>query len=295
SKTDSKDESHIQPCVSPVWDTAWSVLALSEAKVPHEHPAIRKSTDWLASMQIRRRGDWRVKCPGLKPGGWAFQFYNDRYPDTDDSSVVLMALLNGPDKSHERREVFKRGIRWVLGLQNADGGWGAFERDVDDDIYNEILYNDEKNMLDPSTADVTGRVLECLGYCGIGPEDPVVARALAFIRREQEPDGKWWGRWGVNYVYGTWSVLRGLAALGFGANEAMVRRAADWLESFQNEDGGWGEMCETYRALGPNGPAHLEHQIKRAPSTASQTAWGVLALIAAGRVRSASVRRGVEW
>ncbi len=288
-------ELHIGPCVSPVWDTAWSVLALSEASVPHEHAAIRRATDWLASMQIRRRGDWRYKCPGLQPGGWAFQFYNDRYPDTDDASVVLMALLNGPDSSHERKAVFKRGINWVLGLQNADGGWGAFERDVDDDIYNEILYNDEKNMLDPSTADVTGRILECLGYCGIGPDDPVVARALAFIRREQEPDGKWWGRWGVNYIYGTWSVLRGLAAVGFQASDPMVSRAADWVESFQNEDGGWGETCETYRALGPNGPAHLAHQIKKAQSTASQTAWGVLALIAAGRVRRESARRGVEW
>lgn len=296
-------ELHIAPCVSPVWDTAWSVLALSEANVPHEHQAIRQATDWLASMQIRRRGDWRYKCPGLAPGGWAFQFYNDRYPDTDDASVVLMALLNGPatsgsDKSgfdQERKAVFKRGINWVLGLQNADGGWGAFERDVDDDVYNEILYNDEKNMLDPSTADVTGRVLECLGYCGIGPEDPVVARALAFIRREQEPDGKWWGRWGVNYVYGTWSVLRGLAALGFKPEDPMIARAADWIEGFQNEDGGWGETCETYRALGPNGPAALRHQIKKGPSTASQTAWGVLALIAAGRYAGTRARRGVEW
>ena len=135
-------------------------------------------------MQIRRRGDWRYKCPGLQPGGWAFQFYNDRYPDTDDSSVVLMALLNGPDKGSERREVFKRGIRWVLGLQNADGGWGAFERDVDDDIYNEILYNDEKNMLDPSTADVTGRVLECLGYCGIGPDDPLNVTTMTETSRD---------------------------------------------------------------------------------------------------------------
>lgn len=310
AKGDPRDETHIQPCVSPVWDTAWSVLALSEAKVPHEHPAIRKATDWLASMQIRRRGDWRVKCPGLKPGGWAFQFYNDRYPDTDDSSVVLMALLNGPTRGdggdgvppqewiHERREVFKRGIRWVLGLQNADGGWGAFERDVDDDIYNEILYNDEKNMLDPSTADVTGRILECLGYCGIGPDDPVVARAVAFLRRDQgtggegglfgtlSPEGSWWGRWGVNYVYGTWSVLRGLAAIGIPLDDPMVTRAASAIERRQNEDGGWGESCLTYRP-------GLANDVFR--STASQTAWGVLGLIAAGRARSERVRRGVEW
>jgi squalene-hopene/tetraprenyl-beta-curcumene cyclase len=298
AKGDPKDEVHIQPCVSPVWDTAWSVLALSEARVPHEHDAIRRATDWLAKMQIRRRGDWRVKCPGLKPGGWAFQFYNDRYPDTDDSSVVLMGLLNGPDTSHERREVFKRGVRWVLGLQNADGGWGAFERDVDDDIYNEILYNDEKNMLDPSTADVTGRVLECLGYCGIGPDDPVVARAIAFLRRDQgiggegglfgtlSPEGSWWGRWGVNYVYGTWSVLRGLAAIGLPLTDPMIVRAADFIEKRQNADGGWGESCITYRP-------GMANDVFR--STASQTAWGVLGLIAAGRSQSEQVRRGVEW
>ncbi|MBI3725493.1 squalene--hopene cyclase [bacterium] len=296
------DELHIAPCVSPVWDTAWTVVALTEAGVKHEEPAIKKATAWLAKMQIRRRGDWRHKCPGLKPGGWAFQFYNDRYPDTDDASVVLMALLNDPrrgmgdggaDSPHAAwKSVFDRGVRWVLGLQNADGGWGAFERDVDDDIYNEILYNDEKNMLDPSTADVTGRVLECLGYCGIGPDDPIVARALAFVRREQETDesrgvaGSWWGRWGVNYVYGTWSVLRGLAALGFGADDPAVARAAAWLESFQNEDGGWGETCATYR---------IGSKCERAPSTASQTAWGVLGLIAAGQVRRESTRRGVEW
>jgi squalene-hopene/tetraprenyl-beta-curcumene cyclase len=286
--SDPTDEFHIQPCVSPVWDTAWSVIALAEANVPHDGKALTEATDWLAAMQIRRRGDWRHKCPGLKPGGWAFQFYNDRYPDTDDSSVVLMALLNGPDSAQtpERRAVFDRGVAWVLGLQNADGGWGAFERDVDDDIYNEILYNDEKNMLDPSTADVTGRVLECLGYCGIGPEDPIVAKALAFLKRDQEADGKWWGRWGVNYVYGTWSVLRGLAAIGIPQEDPMITRAAAFIESRQNEDGGWGESCDTYR------PGRA---LERFHSTASQTAWGVLGLVAAGWGRRESARRGVEW
>jgi squalene-hopene/tetraprenyl-beta-curcumene cyclase len=294
--TERGEELHIAPCVSPVWDTAWSTVALAEAGLGHENEQIRRATAWLASMQIRRKGDWKVKCPGLEPGGWAFQFYNDRFPDTDDSSVVLMALSTGlVEAGEKRREVFDRGIRWLLGLQNSDGGWGAFERDVDDEIYNETVYSDEKNMLDPSTSDVTGRVLEFLGYCGTRMDDPVVVRALAFIRREQEPDGKWWGRWGVNYIYGTWSVLRGLAALHFSPEDPMIARAGAWIETVQNEDGGWGESCTGYLDSPQGGPVTTPRPYAKIASTASQTAWGVLGLIAAGRARSTSTRRGVEW
>ncbi|MCO5167198.1 MAG: squalene--hopene cyclase [Planctomycetes bacterium] len=282
----ARDETHIAPCVSPVWDTAWTVLGLVEGGLAPDHPAVSKALRWLAKMQIRRKGDWARKAPHVPAGGWAFQFFNDFYPDTDDSAVVVMALMNAGADLPDKAAVIERGVRWITGLQNADGGWGAFERDVDDVVYNEILYNDEKNMLDPSTVDVTGRILEMLGHLGVTRRDPVVERAEAYVRREQEPDGKWWGRWGVNYVYGTWSVVRGLAAIGVGPDDPAMQRAADWLERYQQADGGWGESCASYL------PGHEAETI---PPTASQTAWGVMGLIACGRAKSEAVARGVRW
>lgn len=289
------DTLHMAPCVSPVWDTAWIVLALTQGGLPHDDPRIKKATDWLYSMQIRKPGDWAVKAFNLQPGGWAFQFYNDFYPDTDDSAVVLMSLFNSDMSTPEHKEAFKIGVEWLLGLQNEDGGWGAFERDVDDEVFNEILYNDEKNMLDPSTVDVTGRILELLGYLGCTKDDPAVAAGLEFIRREHEQDGSFWGRWGVNFIYGTWSVLRALVALDL-HDDPMVTKAADWLESVQNEDGGWGEGCQSYEAA-PLPMAHTTGtpNYARVNSTASQTAWAILALLAAGRADSDPVTRGVQW
>lgn len=282
----ARDETHIAPCVSPVWDTAWTVLGLVEGGLSPDDAAIKKALRWLAKMQIRRKGDWARKAPHVPAGGWAFQFYNDFYPDTDDSAVVIMALMNAGADLTDKAEVIERGVRWVTGLQNADGGWGAFERDVDDVVYNEILYNDEKNMLDPSTVDVTGRILEMLGHLGVSRRDPVVQRAEAYVRREQEPDGKWWGRWGVNYVYGTWSVVRGLAAIGVGPDDPAMQRAADWLERYQQADGGWGESCASYLP---------GREAETCAPTASQTAWGIMGLIACGRARGEAVRRGVRW
>jgi squalene-hopene/tetraprenyl-beta-curcumene cyclase len=281
------DETHIAPCVSPVWDTAWSVLALVEAGLPADHPKIKLATDWLVSMQIKRKGDWAVRAPHVPAGGWAFQFYNDFYPDTDDSAVVMMALTNGdPAKKAAREAAIALGRDWVVGLQNADGGWGAFELEVNDEVFNEILYNDEKNMLDPSEVDVTGRLLEFLGHMGVTRDDPVVKKAEAYCRREQEANGSWFGRWGVNYIYGTWSVLRGFAAMGIGGDDPAVKRAADWLEGYQNDDGGWGESCASYTP---------GREFEKIESCASQTAWAVMALVSAGRADSESCRRGVEW
>jgi len=280
------DDTHVAPCVSPVWDTAWIVLALVESGLDPEHARIRVANRWLASRQILRKGDWAVKAPHVPAGGWCFQFHNDFYPDTDDSAVVMMALTNGGLTEAERQETIGRGMAWLAGLQNTDGGWGAFEREVNEEVYNEILYNDEKNMLDPSTVDVTGRILEVLGVLGASRDDPVVQRAEAYVRREQEADGKWWGRWGVNYVYGTWSVLRGLAAVGVPASDPAVQKAADWLESYQQADGGWGESCASYL------PGREAEQCAPTPS---QTAWAIMGLICAGRAEVESVRRGVEW
>lgn len=284
---EGRDETHIGPCVSPVWDTAWSVLALAEAGVAPDAQPLVRATDWLVSMQIHRKGDWAVKAPNTPAGGWAFQYYNDFYPDTDDTAVVMMALANGaPAREGARKQSLDLGRRWLLGLQNADGGWGAFEREVNDEVYNEILYNDEKNMLDPSTVDVTGRILEMFGTFGASRNDPVVRRAEEYVRRDQEADGKWWGRWGVNYVYGTWSVVRGLAALGVGPEDPAMQAAADWMESYQQEDGGWGESCASYLP---------GREAETCEPTASQTAWAILTLVACGRADGESCRRGVEW
>ena len=283
---EAADDTHIGPCVSPVWDTAWMVLALAESGIDPESRPLQTANRWLASRQILRPGDWAVKAPHVPPGGWCFQFYNDFYPDTDDSAVVMMALTNGGLTAGEREKVMARGLAWITGMQNDDGGWGAFERDVDEQVYNHIVYNDEKNMLDPSTADVTGRILEMLGVLGASRDDPVVRRGEAFLRREQEPDGKWWGRWGVNYVYGTWSVLRGLRAIGVPASDPAMVKAAAWLESYQQADGGWGESCSSYLP---------GRELETCRPTPSQTAWAVMALVAAGRAGSESCRRGAEW
>lgn len=283
-----RDETHMAPCVSPVWDTAWTVLALAESGIPSDDPVLVKATNWLTRMQIKRRGDWAIKAKKSVPaGGWAFQFHNDFYPDTDDSAVVMMALTNGsPETSAERELSIDLGRRWLCGLQNRDGGWGAFELEIDNKRFDEILYNDEKNMLDPSTVDVTGRILEMFGVLGVSREDPVVRKAEAYVRADQEADGKWWGRWGVNYVYGTWSVVRGLTAMGVPQDDPALVRAADWMESYQQADGGWGESCASY-AKG--------REAETCAPTASQTAWGLMTLVACGRATSEAARRGAEW
>ncbi|MHC4393471.1 MAG: squalene--hopene cyclase [Planctomycetota bacterium] len=278
----------VQPCMSPVWDTAWAVIALSKAGYDRDHEVVERATNWLYSMQIRKPGDWSQKCPGVVPGGWAFQYFNDYYPDTDDSAVVLMSLLNSHYRDDEvKKESFDVGIQWLLGLQNKDGGWGAFERGVDNEIYNEILFNDAKNMLDPSTVDVTGRCLEVLGKLGYPQSHKALRKAVRYVLSEQEADGKWWGRWGVNYIYGTWSALCGLAAAKVPPHAEPMVRAADWLESIQLPDGGWSESCDSYRTFAPTENTR--------GSSASQTAWAVMGLLAAGRASSESCRRGAEW
>ncbi len=277
----------LQSCVSPVWDTALVLVAMQEAGVPVDHPALVKSAQWLLDREVRFKGDWQVKSPDLEPGGWAFEFLNDRYPDVDDSGFVMLALkdIKVRDKK-QKDQAIKRGITWCIGMQSENGGWGAFDKDNTKHLLNKIPFADLEALIDPPTADLTGRMLELLGTFGFSKKHSAVVRALEFLKKEQEPEGPWWGRWGVNYIYGTWSVLGGLGAIGEDMTQPYIRKAANWLKSKQNLDGGWGEVCESYddRSLMGCGP-----------STASQTAWALLSLFAAGEVHSKAASRGVEY
>ncbi|MDA8326145.1 MAG: squalene--hopene cyclase [Nitrospiraceae bacterium] len=275
----------LQSCISPVWDTALTAIALVASGIPREHPALVKSCQWLASKQIEKKGDWSIKRPKLEPGGWAFEFVNNFYPDVDDSAVVLM-FLNGYARTQNLDGKIGKGINWVLGMQGSDGGWGAFDVDNDKEVLNQIPFADLEAMIDPSTPDVTGRVLEMLGIAGFRLSDPRVQRAIAYIKKAQEEDGSFWGRWGVNYIYGTWSVMMGLSSIGEDLSKPYVRRAVRWIENFQNLDGGWGECCESYGDYRMKG---------HGPSTPSQTAWALLALIAAGEENSEEVVRGIHY
>ena len=277
----------LQPCLSPVWDTALALNALADSGVQGTHPAARAGCLWLLEHEVRRRGDWAVGNPRLEAGGWFFEYRNDFYPDTDDTAMVLMALAkHGASSTPEGRPAAERGLRWLLGMQNKDGGWAAFDRGIDREVLTRVPFADHNAMLDPSCPDITARVLEALGHYGYGVDHPQVVRALAFLRRTQESDGPWLGRWGVNYLYGTWQVLQGLRAVGFDGNDPMVRRAVEWLRGVQQPCGGWGESCQSYDDPSLAG---------RGYPTASQTAWALLALLAAGEEHGAAVRNGVTW
>jgi squalene-hopene/tetraprenyl-beta-curcumene cyclase len=281
------DRFHMQPCVSPVWDTVLAINALLAAGLPSGHPALLRAADWLLDRQVLEPGDWQVKRPGLPPGGWAFQFDNPFYPDLDDTAVAAsgLAALDHPDAGRCRVAV-ERAVHWLRGMQGRDGGWGSFDTDQTRLLFNNIPFADHGALLDPATEDLTARCLECFARLGATREDPAVRRGLAFLRRRQTPEGAWYGRWGVNYLYGTWSVLRALGALGMGPEEPMVRRAAGWLESRQNPDGGWGETCDSYADAGAMG---------RGPSMPSQTAWALLGLLAVGRGDAGAVERGIDY
>ena len=276
----------LQSCISPVWDTALTSLALLQAGVEIKHPSVEKACKWLASKQIFRKGDWSKKRPDLEPGGWAFEFENSWYPDVDDSSVVLMLLYRFADEEFIKRGNLDKGLRWILGMQGKDGGWGAFDVDNNWRILNQLPLGDLEAMIDPSTPDLTGRVLELLGQVGYDTSEKSVLRAIKFLRKTQEGDGSWWGRWGVNYIYGTCTVLSGLRSVGEDMNAPYVRKAVQWLTDHQNQDGGWGECCESY------GDDSLKC---RGASTPSQTSWALLALMAAREDISEEVIRGVRY
>ena len=281
------DETYYQPCVSPVWDTALAANALVESDLRRDDPALVRAAEWMLAKQVLVPGDWQVKRPHVQPGGWAFQYDNAYYPDLDDTAMVLMALekIGGLDADRARLAK-ERGVGWFLGMQNEDGGWGSFDADNDRLYLNNIPFADHGALLDPSTEDLTGRGLELLGTLGYPRELEAVERAVHFIRRTQRHDGPWWGRWGVNYIYGTWSVLRGLGAIGVDPRHEYVQRAVRWLQRHQNPDGGWGETCDSYirpelAGAGVSGP--------------SQTAWALLGLLAAGVTSEPAVERGVQY
>ena len=278
------DEAYCQPCVSPVWDTALAAHAMMEAG--YEEAADR-GLAWLKPRQVLDvAGDWAEERPGVRPGGWAFQYNNDCYPDLDDTAVVVMAMDRAKDRPGDFAEPIARGVEWTVGLQSTDGGWGAFDADNAYHYLNNLPFADHGALLDPPTADVTARCVSMLAQLG-ERYSPRMAAALAWLEREQEPDGSWFGRWGVNYVYGTWSVLCALNAAGLTGEQPMVARAVGWLKAIQNPDGGWGEDCDSY--------ALDRKRHTPAPSTASQTAWALLGLMAAGEVDADAVERGVAW
>ncbi len=279
------DRAYCQPCLSPIWDTGLAGHAMAEAGESTD-----AACDWLRARQITDvAGDWAVRRPDLRPGGWAFQYENAHYPDVDDTAVVGMLLHRNGNPAHA--ESIERAREWIIGMQSSGGGklgggWGAFEPENTHLYLNHIPFADHGALLDPPTSDVTARCVSFLAQIGMSAEEPVMQRAMAFLRREQEPDGSWFGRWGTNYIYGTWSVLCALNAAGIPFEDPMMRRAVDWLVSVQREDGGWGEDEESYGAAPPG---------RYKEGTPSQTAWAVLGLMAAGEAEHPAVARGIAY
>ena len=284
-------EAYCQPCVSPVWDTALTCHALIEAGGKKALPEAKQGLDWLKPRQVLDlKGDWAVKSPNTRPGGWAFQYNNAYYPDLDDTAVVVMAMdrVRHQCGSSEYDTAIARAREWIEGMQSRNGGWAAFDINNLEYYLNNIPFSDHGALLDPPTEDVTARCLSMLGQLGETAEtSEAVARAIEYLRRTQHTEGSWYGRWGMNYIYGTWSVLCALNATGVAHQDPMIRKAAGWLASVQNKDGGWGEDAVSYR---------LDYRgMEAAPSTASQTAWALLGLMAAGEVENPAVVRGVEY
>jgi squalene-hopene/tetraprenyl-beta-curcumene cyclase len=277
----------MQPCMSPVWDTALALFALGESGVSKSDPRMLKAADWILSKEVRNKGDWAVKVPNVAPGGWYFEFNNEFYPDVDDSAMVLLGLdkVENPRERYQH-EVSQRAIDWIFAMQCKSGGWASFDKDNTRMVFQNIPFADHNAMLDPPTVDITGRVLEMLAAYGVTGDDKRVKKAIKFILSEQEPDGSWFGRWGVNYIYGTMLVLRGLQAMGVDHHEPYVQQGAEWLRMVQNSDGGWGESCGSYDDATTRGIG---------PSTPSQTAWAIMGLLAAGDTRSDSVQRGILY
>jgi squalene-hopene/tetraprenyl-beta-curcumene cyclase len=280
------DTIRMQPCVSPVWDTCIAMVSLEEAGLPADHPVLVKAADWMLSKQVLGPGDWQFKNKDAEPGGWAFEFRNDFFPDVDDTAFVLMALQRVKHPDPERMEKAVRlGIQWLLSMQNKDGGWGAFDRDNARQLLCNIPFADHNAMIDPSTADVTARVLECLGRFGWPAEHPAIQRGVKFLLKDQCEDGSWFGRWGVNYVYGTSGALRALETVSLTAKE-FCQRAVSWLRAIQKADGSFGESLWSYTDPTTKGQGN---------STASQTAWGLIGLLAGAQANDPAIQKAVAY
>ncbi len=276
----------LEACQSPVWDTALSMIGLSDAGIRGGHPAMLRAADWLLGEEIRVKGDWAVRRPELDPSGWAFEFANDNYPDLDDTAEVVLALRRVDHPDAELVEgAIDRAVRWLVGMQSSDGGWGAFDADNTRTLCRDLPFCDFGEVIDPPSADVTAHVVEMLAAVGLSSERPA-RRGLGWLARNQEPGGSWFGRWGANHAYGTGAVVPAAVAAGVSPRDPGIRRAVKWLEDHQNADGGWGEDLRSY--VDPD-------WVGRGASTASQTAWALLALLAAGERASEAVERGVTW
>jgi squalene-hopene/tetraprenyl-beta-curcumene cyclase len=285
---ETENSVRIEPCFSPVWDTAIVLICLHESGVSENHPKMKRAAEWLIDKEIRFRGDWIHKNPAkVEPSGWVFEFNNQWNPDVDDTAMVLLALRKIPtDHPKKRDECFQRGLKWMMTFQCKDGGWASFDKDCTKNILEKVPFADHNAMLDPECADITARILELLGYENWNAGHSQIEKALQFIRNTQEADGSWYGRWGVNYIYGTWQVLRGMRAMNWNMNEEWLQRGRAWLESVQHEDGGWGERCNTY-----DDPVFKG----QGPSTATQTAWAVMGLCAFDDSENPALKRGIEY
>jgi squalene-hopene/tetraprenyl-beta-curcumene cyclase len=285
---ETEHDLRIEPCFSPVWDTAIVAICLHESGISENHPALRRAAEWLIEREIRFAGDWVHKNPAnVEPSGWAFEFNNKWNPDVDDTAMVLLALRKIPtDNPQKRDESFRRGLKWMMTFQCRDGGWASFDKNCTNNILEKVPFADHNAMLDPECADITARILELLGYENWDLKHPQIQEALDYVKSHQEADGSWYGRWGVNYIYGTWQVLRGMRALNLDMKEDWLQRGKVWLESVQRPDGGWGERCNTY-----DDPVFKG----QGPSTASQTAWAVMGLCAFDDPDNPSLKRGIEY
>jgi squalene-hopene/tetraprenyl-beta-curcumene cyclase len=276
----------LEACQSPVWDTVLAIIGLADAGLPADHPALMRAAGWVLDEEIRGPGDWQVRRPGLAPGGWAFEFDNDGYPDVDDTAEVLLALRRVATAATPRSAAaVQRGVTWLTGMQSKDGGWGAFDADNVKRLVTKLPFCDFGEVIDPPSADVTAHTIEALAAEGLAGSK-AVRRGVAWLLRAQESDGSWFGRWGANYIYGTGAVVPGLIAAGVRPGKPCIRRAVAWLEAHQNPDGGWGEDLRSY-----DDPSWAG----RGESTASQTAWALLALLAAGDGDGAAAERGIRW
>jgi squalene-hopene/tetraprenyl-beta-curcumene cyclase len=284
---DDSEDFRIQPCLSPIWDTAINIISLAESGVAPDDPNLQKAAEWLVNKEVRIRGDWSVNNSYPQASGWAFEYNNVYYPDTDDTGMVLMALRLVCSKDPQAlNETFRRALDWQLSFQCRDGGWAAFDKNVTTPWLEDMPFADHNAILDPTCSDLTARTLELLGYIGFDPKTRSVRDAIQYLIDTQDEDGSWYGRWGVNYIYGTWQVLRGLRAIGQDMTQDWILRGRDWLESCQNNDGGWGETCGTYDNPSTKGIGE---------STASQTAWAIMGICACGDLDRPSIQRGLRY